>query len=425
MTTRTSPQPSQPDLIVEENSPFDAQLAPGDLIHLTKLLGGALQVRGPNAVVAHTVGHVVLPSGRLLRIRSRKAPAASILAWSAYVDPMLGDLRILGDAALTSQESDVAALVARLFLAELARALGMHGIAKTYGKTATISATIRGRIDFSKVARQGGDASRIACQVWERRPRSSAMMLLAATLRTLAADPVMRAVMPEVRRHLLLAFSDVPSDIDALLLDGRAGIERNEHGFLVSVVLARLALRHVGLGDGSLNDGLAYLVGLDRLFERAVVRALQENGIKVRPKHQIRHERIGERGRSTAGTSAMELDALCPVLAQGGVVVDAKYKDSISSSNLHQMVAYCALTGARQAVLAIPSQLIGDRRSYRFDVPKAHAVTVHLIEFDVDGADLESWRRSARTFANRVKNACATPPKLENGDYQPDQHATN
>jgi hypothetical protein len=148
---------------------------------------------------------------------------------------------------------------------------------------------------------------------------------------------------------------------------------------------------------------------MDVLFERAVVRALSENGFLTQAKHGVRHERLRADGSFTAGSSVMELDAYCPAGAAGGLVVDAKYKDSISSANLQQMLAYCALTGATQGVLALPAGVRQDNRAFRFRPVAGPPVTIHLVEFDVQGASVAAWRASATAFAERVRNATSYP----------------
>ncbi len=101
----------------------------------------------------------------------------------------------------------------------------------------------------------------------------------------------------------------------------------------------------------------------------------------------------------------MELDAYCPTTLPGGVVVDAKYKDSISSANLQQMLAYCALTGASQAILAVPAGLLRDRRAFRFHPCGTPPVNIHVVEFDVRGTTIANWRESAKAFSEDVKHA--------------------
>jgi hypothetical protein len=70
--------------------------------------------------------------------------------------------------------------------------------------------------------------------------------------------------------------------------------------------------------------------------------------------------------------------------------VDAKYKQSVSSQNLQQMVTYCWMTGCRHAVLVLPAHLAGGAR-YDLHSPD-EAVTVHVVGMRIDGKDLASWK---------------------------------
>jgi hypothetical protein len=102
----------------------------------------------------------------------------------------------------------------------------------------------------------------------------------------------------------------------------------------------------------------------------------------------------------------MVLDAWCGELAPAGVVIDAKYKSDVTSADLHQMLAYCSMTGANTAILAVPGERVPDLRAYRFPRKGAVPVTVHVVEFDVLGRDAASWRGAAQRFAERVGAVC-------------------
>ncbi len=240
------------------------------------------------------------------------------------------------------------------------------------------------------------------------------MRLLASALGRIATALIMREVDPPALHALRGAFVDVPVGVDSHLLAGRSEVPRNELAFEGAVTLARLLLRGAGLADGFECGGLAYLVGLDLLFERAVVQALRESGLAIHPKHPLRHRRVAPNGRSTLGDAPMELDVYCSTLAAAGAVIDAKYKDSISSANLQQVLAYCHLPGARQAMLVVPAGGVRDRRPYRFDGPSGR-VDVHLVEFDVRGRSVAAWRDSAARFAETVVNLGAVAPPSSPG----------
>jgi 5-methylcytosine-specific restriction endonuclease McrBC regulatory subunit McrC len=389
------------DVVVNENEPFSAELTDADVAFLGRALGERFHALRRDYLINHVVGHVVLPSGMVLRIRSVKAPAASVFAWAAYVDPLLRSVRFIGEATDATDDADVASVVARLFLRELLDAVRGHGLVRRYEKTRLETAIVRGRIDFQALARRAGNLTRTPCDVWERRPRTPTMRFLAAALERLRSDAVMRAVDPATLRTLQMAFADVPPAIDPDLLTGRVDLPRNEHVFEPSVVLARLIFRCIGLREGEQRDGFAFIVNLADLFERAVVRALSDAGIDVHAQKPLTHRRVNVDGTVAPGTSEMFIDAYCPKLGEDGLVIDAKYKHRIASANLQQVLAYCHVTGARHAMLVLPGDLGNDLRAFRFDGPR-ESVMVDVVELDVKAKTVNGWREAGTRFAGRV-----------------------
>lgn len=109
---------------VFENQSFT--LPAEDVAFLQRRLGGFLEHRVDGWAVCRVVGHVALPSGTVLRVRSPKAATASLLSWLAYVDPSLASLRLLGRVPEALYHGDVAAVVAQLFVAETLAAASRH-----------------------------------------------------------------------------------------------------------------------------------------------------------------------------------------------------------------------------------------------------------------------------------------------------------
>lgn len=160
------------------------------------------------------------------------------------------------------------------------------------------------------------------------------------------------------------------------------------------------------LREGSSVQGLAFLINLANLFERSVARALVDELPFAQPKAQLHYHR-GAAGQTRKPAGSMEIDVLLPGLDHGRpVVVDAKYKTAPSSANLQQMVSYCWLTGARQAVLVFPGGALGDNRQpFRYRSADGSSVTVHLVEMETEGDTIEDWRAVGRQMVERVR-AC-------------------
>ncbi len=116
------------------------------------------------------VGHIAFPSGSQLRIQSRKASARSLFAWMAFADPSLGALKELGRVSDSVATGDLSSVASRLFCTELLRVASRHGLRRSYHRVRNEGATIRGRIDFNRLNRLGGNASRVPCVAWERLP---------------------------------------------------------------------------------------------------------------------------------------------------------------------------------------------------------------------------------------------------------------
>ena len=101
----------------------------------------------------------------------------------------------------------------------------------------------------------------------------------------------------------------------------------------------------------------------------------------------------------------MAMDAYCPALTTGPLVVDAKYRRSVSAGNLQQMVTYCFASGASRAVLVLPEDFARDRRPYRFRAqhdPDGKTITVYVVGFRTDAATVAGWRGHAAQLAETV-----------------------
>lgn len=385
--------------VVEEGAPFE--IAGEDRAHLARLLRGSLQWREAGVAVWGVVGHLRLPSGDTLAIRSKKAPAACLLSWASYVDPSLSDLKNVRQLDDVGDDGDVGEALAVLFVRELLAVAGAHGIRRRYRRVPTRSATIRGSIDFAALSRAGGDLSRTPCIVWERLPKTPLNQLFAAALHLIRRDQLMRRAVGGVVSDLDAVFAEVPPAIDPDLLAGRRPLERDELPFGATCALARLILRDAGVSTGDEERGLGLLVRLDALFEKAVVKALRDAGLDAEPKVPVTYFRVGSDGAPlTRGQLVLDCFLRRPGLES--LVIDAKYKSDVSPSNIDQMLTYCHLTGTSEAMLAFPAGQLTDLRSFELRSPAGRAVRVGLVEFDTSGRSVSEWRESGLRFANQL-----------------------
>jgi hypothetical protein len=388
--------------VVEEGAPFE--ITGEDRAHLARLLRGSLQWREDGVAVWGVVGHLRLPSGDTLAIRSKKAPAACLLSWASYVDPSLSDLKNVRQLDDVGDDGDVGEALAVLFVRELLAVAGAHGIRRRYRRVPTRSATIRGSIDFAALSRAGGDLSRTPCIVWERLPKTPLNQLFASALRLIRRDQLMRQAVGGILNDLEAVFADVPPVNDPDLMAGRRPLERDELPFGSACALARLLLRDAGVSTGEDERGLGFIVRLDSLFEKAVVKALRDAGLDAEPKVPVMYTRLASHNEpSTRGQLILDCFLRRPGL--DGVVIDAKYKSDAPSSIVDQMVTYCHLTGVANAVLVFPSGQLADLRPFELRSPAGNAVHVRLMEFEASGRSLANWRANAQEFAGELVTA--------------------
>src|SRR5262249_1237080 len=126
---------------------------------------------------------------------------------------------------------------------------------------------------------------------------------------------------------------------------------------------------------------------------------------EVIPKHVIPYVReVGGR----CDTRAFQPDLYCSNEELGPCVIDAKYKTSVSSANLQQVLTYCFLTGAPRAVLVVPKVGAIQAESYvftpgsRWAVLDDRRVQVDVLTFDTSGQDVASWRANGRNMVKAL-----------------------
>lgn len=338
-----------------------------------------------------------MPGGQAWVIRSRKADETSLLAWLAYADPALAGLRNLGTLPDLGDDVGFGSMIARVFCVETWRAIQTTGLLRAYRRQTVESAMLRGRIDFRKLARKGGDASRTPCTVFSRLPHTPLNRLLAAALRRIERDVDLRRVAGGTRAPLSALLAEIPPGVEPGSLKRPIELSRIEQPFEAAAALARLLLRDASIIDGEEISSLSFLVDVAQLYERTIVRACLDAGLEVIPKHAVPVYRHAVDGRSRH--AVMAIDVFLPALQGGPVVVDAKYKHAISSANLQQMITYCWATQARRAVLVVPAGLDIDRRPYSIHASTSgEVIQVDVAEFMLGARSLAGWHDAGRAL---------------------------
>jgi len=365
-----------------------------------------MEHRADRWVISRVAGHVELPTGNQLSIRSKKAPLASLLTWMAYVDPALQSLRFLGASERAASEGELGAILARLFVLEMVEQISREGINRRYLRTRAASSAIRGTIDFAQLARQGGEPSRTPCIVWDRLPSTPLNRTLAATLQRIQRGRALRSACERELPGLLGAFAGIPPRPHQGLVSGAESLRRNEVHFEAALALARWILAATGLSEGMQSRGAYFLINLEQLFETTVSQSLRDSGVRAVSKKPLPIPWTSASGR--AGSTTMEIDVLLEGLKDGPIVVDAKYKTHVASGNLQQVVAYCFSVGSREAVLAFPAGHLDALATFRFDgiglerQREPSTISVRTAELRTDATSVSEWRENAATFARCI-----------------------
>lgn len=402
-----------------------------DLDWLARRLRGSLRRRHDGWVVVQRVGWMQLPSGGGLRIQSRKANPRAILAWLAYADPSLRDLEISARGPVNAADGELDGFVAAAFATTVLDAVARHGLGRGYERTAVEGSTVRGRIDFARLSRQGGNLARLPCTTWLRLPSTPVNAFLAAALQRARCVPALCSAIPAELPRLTVALDGVRPYVAQHILDGSRPLPRNELAFAPAVALARLILTRTGLGDGSDRVGASFLIDIAALFERTVAAGFREAGFDASAQHVIPYTAHDASTTDASSSRQFYADVLVRGADGGKTVVDAKYKHRVSSANLHQIVAYSAMVGADSAALVVPADCEDVGRVFRFDLSgrsDAHGGTrlsVRVVGLRTDATTVDGWRAAARDAARyTVRGGATGPPGLHGRSTAADEADT-
>lgn len=386
-------------MIVEvfEGQPFELRSS-GDGHTLQRLLRGLVSRSGNAWTISRVVGHIRLDAERILRIRSPKATAASLLSWMAFVDPRMRALSQLCQTPETGAPGDLTGALAWLFCEQLQSVARRNGLLKRYQHQPQVLGAVRGRIEFAQMTRKTTTPDKIPCRVTERVHQTKLNQLLAAAFAIIRRDPWLRQAAGPAYGPCLELLQPVYPAVDPPLLSGRTALNRLESPFEPVLAMARLLLQGNALGDQGGREGVGFLVNLETLFERTVTRAILEAGLPYSEQAPLSYAREEHQHWNSFSVDVM-------ILTSPPVVVDAKFKSAVSSANLQQMVTYCLMAGARRAVLVFPAGHLNDRRSYRFQIAPVWGggeVVVDVVELKTDGQSLAAWRTNAQALVSEI-----------------------
>lgn len=385
---------------VQEGQPFQIE-QPEDGDAIVRHLKGRVTRAGHDWIISRMVGHLKLGPNRFLQISSPKASNASLLCWMAYADPQMRSLQRLCDLPEAADEGDLTGALAWLFCQQLLLTARQNGLLRRYQEQLQVSGAVRGRIAFQEMTRRYSGQHRIPCHSHERVFQTKLNQILAAAFEVIRRDPWLRQAAGQHFDRCASLLESITPRIDQGLLSGRDTLNRLESAYEPLLNLSRLLLNGNALGEGQAQRGIGFVLNLESLFEQTVTRVFQEAGIPHREQVPLPYARAGHQPGG-----CFHMDVL--ILGDPPVVVDAKFKSSVSSGNLQQMVTYCLMSGAQQAVLVFPSGHLGDRRSYRIPLADGREVVVHVVELDTSGKSLAEWRCNASRLLEHVQTVIAT-----------------
>jgi 5-methylcytosine-specific restriction endonuclease McrBC regulatory subunit McrC len=343
------------------------------------------------------VGVIAAPGCRLL-IR----PKVSLRALFHLLDPRT---ELDADTEPCSGEPGVEVLwfLARRLVALLAErvAAGLH---RAYAEKAGEGPFLQGRLDVAAQLREGaGRRDVFHCRRDDFTPDVPCNQVPRATLELLLRSGLVEEPLATELSQSLRSLEGIASTVLTPEVFSRAAADRTAASYRPLLDLCRLVAEglHPAANSGS-TPGPTFLLDLERVFERYVTRGVTEAfaGDQRRVVEQARHTA----SEPVAGQTAIEL---CPdvTIWQGEqvcCVVDAKWKqlppEGRLTSDVYQVLAYCAGLGTRRAVLVYPGRRDGCR-TYR--LPQT-GIRVEVRTLRVT-ASAEACRRSLRRLGRGIR----------------------
>ncbi len=311
-------------------------------------------------------------------------------------------LRLLGlrPSAAPSPEPDgqLLPLLAEMLASRWAE-VQRRGLVAGYRETDTQSPFLRGKL---RIAEQLRDAASQAFPdyfhvrepifdldtPWHRILKAAAHQLLRSGALPAATGPRLNAII----QVLATVADDPPSaeDFTTAWLDPRLTDYREV------LEVGRIVLE--GFRGASVlynsSRAAAFLMDLGRVFERYLIRGLQQELA------QYPGWEVGSHRAFTLGPTVLRPDIVIRRAGSPWAVLDAKWKKvAAEASDLHQILAYRALTGASRVGLVYPGR--SDASAHYFS-PDGR-IRVSLYRLRIVGRD-DQLERSIRRLARRVRN---------------------
>jgi 5-methylcytosine-specific restriction enzyme subunit McrC len=291
-------------------------------------------------------------------------------------------------------EGGLLTVLAQAFCDQL-DAVTRAGLVAGYGTAQSVSPFLRGKL---RVAEQIRDAAAGAFPdrfhveeavfdldtAWNRIPKATAAALLRHELPRAHRQRIEAAAQPLVAVPVGAVSG---ADFDAAAAEPRAS------GYLPLLEVCRLILLGLSAANAPGSGDSGFLIDLGRAFERYLFTSLR------RELAGTAGWRAEEHPTFHVGATELQPDILLRHNGEPAVVLDAKWKapGTIEAADLHQVLAYAAVTGASRVGLVYPGRFDGRSHSATPD----GRVRVSLLRLRVVGTAQELAASTAK-LARRV-----------------------
>ena len=334
-----------------------------DIGHLTRLAQDGIisldQTAGTVVVTGlDRVGLVILPTGRRIVIRS-KIDNLVLLDWLVYLGEFPPFEMWLPEAGVASGD-DFHSCIARLFLYEVEKVTRLH-LRKDYMPMTTESATIRGRILATRLARRLHRLPLVPQRTRSRTLDTKYNIVLAVALDKL---PILLAQAQLNDRRMLASVRDLWAQVSREISDPFTAVTdcqcASPPGYLAALQLARLLLMGASLDPQSRMGGQAFTLSLSLIWERGLRRMFEEledvTAWKSVP-DTSRTRKWDDSAGQADSARWLTADAIGEY-EEARWVLDAKYKRAFgneSRTDRFQMCAYAVAFDADRVSLVYPT----------------------------------------------------------------------
>jgi 5-methylcytosine-specific restriction enzyme subunit McrC len=267
----------------------------------------------------------------------------------------------------------------------LARLLGERaaaGLHRAYTERAERGPFLQGRLDVAAQVRELREKAHLHCTYEEFTPDVPLNQLPKATAQLALRSPLLDERVRGALRRVLEAYttvSDIAVGPESFVA---AACDRLSEPYRPLLDLCRLLVASLGPGATSGTTPYpAFLLDMEQVFEAYVTEgvraALVERGafgLAVQPLYVVK---AAPRGRPEV---QLRPDFTVDRAGRPVLVGDAKWKRLAGggprSRDVHQVLAYCTVTGARHGVLVYPG---GQRQSWRYSLGNGVWLTVHSL----------------------------------------------